>query len=87
MRAKCSLKICFPILNKTTKVTIPQMALGKRALNSLTPKTENFGGVKVLFPKDGEKGGTWIGVSNKKRTLCLLNGAFEILIKSIKAER
>ena len=39
IRAKCSLKICFPILNKTTNVIIPQMALGKRALNSLTPKT------------------------------------------------
>ena len=30
----------------------------------------------MLFPKDSSKGGTWIGVTEKNRTLCLLNGAF-----------
>ncbi len=30
----------------------------------------------LLFPKDGEAGGTWIGIAEKKRMACLLNGAF-----------
>ena len=33
-------------------------------------------GVQLLFPKDAEAGGTWIGVSNKNRLICLLNGGF-----------
>ena len=44
---------------------------------SLLPEIETHGDIKILFPKDGEKGGTWIGVTNKNRTLCLLNGAFD----------
>lgn len=32
---------------------------------------------EMLFPKDGETGGTWIGVSDSKRTVALLNGGFE----------
>ncbi|MEG9329080.1 Transport and Golgi organisation 2 [Salinimicrobium catena] len=34
-------------------------------------------GVKMLFPKDVMAGGTWLGVSEKKRLICLLNGEFE----------
>lgn len=30
----------------------------------------------LLYPKDELVGGTWIGASNKKRVICLLNGAF-----------
>ena len=32
--------------------------------------------VKLLFPKDHMSGGTWIGVSEKNRLVCLLNGGF-----------
>ncbi len=32
---------------------------------------------KVLFPKDGEAGGTWIGTSEVGRAVVLLNGGFE----------
>jgi len=32
---------------------------------------------KLLFPKDELAGGTWVGVSNKNRLICLLNGGFE----------
>ena len=32
---------------------------------------------KLLFPKDEFAGGTWIGLSEKQRLACLLNGAFE----------
>ena len=33
-------------------------------------------GVKLLYPKDAVAGGTWIGVSDKKRMVCLMNGGF-----------
>jgi hypothetical protein len=32
--------------------------------------------VKLLYPKDAVAGGTWIGASNKKRIVCLMNGGF-----------
>ena len=32
---------------------------------------------KMLFPKDEKAGGTWIGVSERNRLICLLNGGFE----------
>ena len=44
---------------------------------SHSPEIVTINNVDVLFPKDGSKGGTWVGVTNNKRTLCLLNGAFE----------
>ncbi|MBZ9728416.1 NRDE family protein [Salegentibacter sp. JZCK2] len=31
----------------------------------------------LLFPEDAVAGGSWIGVSEKKRILCLMNGGFE----------
>ena len=30
----------------------------------------------MLFPKDKTAGGSWIGVSDKNRVLCVLNGGF-----------
>jgi len=32
---------------------------------------------ELLFPKDGEAGGTWLSISTKGRVAALLNGAFE----------
>jgi hypothetical protein len=32
---------------------------------------------KLLYPKDAVAGGTWIGISDKKRAINLLNGAFQ----------
>lgn len=43
---------------------------------TLTPAKYTVDGVELLFPKDAEAGGTWIGISEKKRVLCLLNGGF-----------
>ncbi len=40
------------------------------------PKIYNEEGVKMLYPKDVVAGGTWIGVSDKKRIVCLMNGGF-----------
>lgn len=44
---------------------------------TISPKEYSFGEVKLLYPKDAVAGGTWIGVSDKKRAINLLNGAFE----------
>ncbi|GAA4238472.1 NRDE family protein [Postechiella marina] len=45
---------------------------------SLTPDFYKVDGVDVLFPKDELSGGTWVGVSEKNRVVCLLNGGFTI---------
>jgi len=44
---------------------------------ALAPKKYLEDGIALLYPKDGKAGGTWIGASNKKRLICLLNGGFE----------
>ena len=41
------------------------------------PHTIQISGIKLLFPKDEEKGGTWIAASSRETVICLLNGAFE----------
>jgi len=41
------------------------------------PQTIKEDGVQLTYPKDGKAGGTWIGLSDKKRLICLLNGGFE----------
>jgi hypothetical protein len=43
---------------------------------STSPDIYNVDDVKMLFPKDELSGGTWIGVSEKERLVCLLNGGF-----------
>ena len=42
---------------------------------SLIPAFYTLGNTKLLFPKD-KRGGTWIGISEKNRVVCVLNGAF-----------
>ncbi|MFK7946966.1 MAG: NRDE family protein [Saprospiraceae bacterium] len=41
------------------------------------PKTVDTSNGKIIFPKDGQAGGTWIGTSEIGRTVVLLNGGFE----------
>ena len=41
------------------------------------PKAYMEDGIELFYPKDGEAGGTWIGTSDKKRLICLLNGGFK----------
>ena len=43
---------------------------------SLAPDFYDINDTKMLFPKDELAGGTWIGVSEKNRLICLLNGGF-----------
>ncbi|CAM1367680.1 NRDE family protein [Tenacibaculum xiamenense] len=44
---------------------------------TIAPKDYVESGVKLTYPKDELAGGTWIGVSEKHRLICLLNGGFK----------
>lgn len=44
---------------------------------TIAPKEYDEDGVKLIYPKDELAGGTWIGLSDKNRLICLLNGGFE----------
>jgi Transport and Golgi organisation 2 len=43
---------------------------------TVPPQKYTLEETQILFPKDEVAGGTWIGVSDKKRFICLLNGGF-----------
>lgn len=44
---------------------------------TIPPKRYSEDGVELIYPKDELAGGTWIGLSEKDRLVCLLNGGFE----------
>ena len=44
---------------------------------TISPQTYKENNVELIYPKDKLAGGTWIGLSDKKRLVCLLNGGFE----------
>jgi len=46
------------------------------ARNTIPPKMYTVDKTKLIFPKDEVAGGTWIGMSERKRLICLLNGGF-----------
>lgn len=43
---------------------------------TFSPEIYEEDGVQLFYPKDSVAGGTWIGVSDKKRIVCLMNGGF-----------
>jgi len=43
---------------------------------TLAPAIYKIDDTQLLFPKDAVAGGTWIGLSERKRLICLLNGGF-----------
>ncbi|CAL2082943.1 NRDE family protein [Tenacibaculum sp. 190524A02b] len=43
---------------------------------TISPETYSEYGVNLTYPKDALAGGTWIGLSEKNRLICLLNGGF-----------
>lgn len=45
---------------------------------TLPPKFYEVSNTKLLYPKDEVAGGSWIGVSEKQRVLCVLNGGFDM---------
>lgn len=44
--------------------------------NTLSPEIYSENGVQLLYPKDAVAGGTWIGASERKRVITLMNGGF-----------
>lgn len=44
--------------------------------NTIPPQKYVVDGFQLLFPKDEVAGGTWIGLSENKRLICLMNGGF-----------
>lgn len=44
--------------------------------SALMPQVYEVKDKKLIFPKDGEAGGTWIGLAETGRLICLMNGAF-----------
>ncbi len=56
-------------------------AVGRK---TLPPDFYDIEDVKMLFPKDAVAGGSWIGLSEKNRLVCLLNGGFK---KHLRQER
>lgn len=44
---------------------------------SLPPQMQVYKSNKLYFPKDKKAGGTWVGVSENLRCICLMNGAEE----------
>lgn len=51
---------------------------------ALKPEFYNYKSTELLYPKDKQSEGTWIGLSEHKRLICLLNGAFEAHLKQAK---
>ncbi|KJD33487.1 hypothetical protein PK35_06450 [Tamlana nanhaiensis] len=45
---------------------------------SLPPQFYNFEGKQLLYPKDELSDGTWVGISENSRLICLLNGGVKI---------
>ena len=43
---------------------------------TLPPRFYTANGGRLLYPKDEVAGGTWVGVSDKARYICLMNGGF-----------
>ncbi|MCC8358285.1 NRDE family protein [Salinimicrobium sediminilitoris] len=50
---------------------------------TLPPKMYEIEGLKMAFPKDVLAGGTWLGVSERKRVICLLNGEFKKHVRKL----
>ena len=48
---------------------------------TIPPQKYDLNGTTLLFPKDSVAGGTWIGVSEKQRLICLLNGGFKAHVR------
>jgi len=87
IRIFCKLPLSFQTIPIMCTVTFIKKGNNEFVLTSnrdetpnrvtLKPELYKVEGTAVLFPKDEKAGGTWIGISDKNRTLCVLNGGFE----------
>lgn len=52
---------------------------------ALPPRLETIGGVRVIAPRDGDAGGSWISVNESAVALCLLNGSGRVAHARLKS--
>jgi len=64
----------FPLGNNDFIFTSNRDESPKR--KTFLPKEYIENGIKMVFPKDKKAGGTWVGLSEKNRLVCLLNGGY-----------
>ena len=50
---------------------------------TIFPKIYQEENTHLLYPKDQQGGGTWIGISSQHRMICLLNGGFENHVRKL----
>ncbi len=67
----------LPISNKINGFILTSNRDEAAEREALPPELYTENGIKMLYPKDTLAGGTWIGVSEQKRLICLLNGEFK----------
>ena len=71
-----------PLGDKNFVLTSNRDVSYKRAMAS-PPEIHAEHGVDLLYPRDEEAGGTWIGSSFDNRLICLLNGGFEDHVRKL----
>ncbi|WP_010227977.1 NRDE family protein [Gillisia marina] len=71
----------LPISNKRNGFILTSNRDEAAEREAISPKFYSENGIKMLYPKDKLAGGTWIGVSERNRLICLLNGEFKPHIK------
>jgi hypothetical protein len=67
----------IPHLNKENGFILTSNRDEAAEREALPPDFYSEHGVRMLYPKDKLAGGTWIGLSERKRLICLLNGEFK----------
>ncbi len=67
----------LPISNKINGFILTSNRDEAAEREALPPEIYSENGIKMLYPKDKLAGGTWIGVSERNRLICLLNGEFK----------
>lgn len=72
----------IPLGDKDFVLTSNRDVSWKRAVAS-APRKHLEKGVELIYPRDEEAGGTWIGSSHGSRLVCLLNGGFENHIRKL----
>ena len=75
--------VTFIPLGDTNFVLTSNRDVSYKRAPATPPEIHKERGVDLLYPRDEEAGGTWIGSSYDNRLLCLLNGGFENHVRKL----
>ena len=75
--------VTFVPLGDTNFVLTSNRDVSWKRAPASPPQIHTEHGVDLLYPRDEEAGGTWIGSSYDSRLLCLLNGGFENHVRKL----